>query len=101
AEDGIRDWSVTGVQTCALPIYALREFVEVRSSAPRTFLPAAFAPLNEVGRVCAPNEREARQPDIILGYAFQKIFGKRLQVLAKRSQTIALHVHQREYRPHG
>jgi len=24
AEDGIRDWSVTGVQTCALPI--LREF---------------------------------------------------------------------------
>src|SRR5258706_601881 len=23
AEDGIRDWSVTGVQTCALPIYAL------------------------------------------------------------------------------
>ena len=22
AEDGIRDWSVTGVQTCALPIYA-------------------------------------------------------------------------------
>src|SRR5437016_9872737 len=24
AEDGIRDWSVTGVQTCALPIYACR-----------------------------------------------------------------------------
>src|SRR5262249_58693705 len=23
AEDGIRDWSVTGVQTCALPIFAL------------------------------------------------------------------------------
>src|SRR5437016_8075272 len=23
AEDGIRDWSVTGVQTCALPIYRL------------------------------------------------------------------------------
>src|ERR1019366_850817 len=23
AEDGIRDWSVTGVQTCALPIYEL------------------------------------------------------------------------------
>src|SRR5262249_58824811 len=23
AEDGIRDWSVTGVQTCALPICAL------------------------------------------------------------------------------
>src|SRR5258706_8095561 len=25
AEDGIRDWSVTGVQTCALPIYYLAE----------------------------------------------------------------------------
>src|SRR5437016_9463404 len=24
AEDGIRDWSVTGVQTCALPIFAPR-----------------------------------------------------------------------------
>src|SRR5262249_59519352 len=24
AEDGIRDWSVTGVQTCALPIFAAR-----------------------------------------------------------------------------
>src|SRR5262249_57760315 len=26
AEDGIRDWSVTGVQTCALPIYLLVHF---------------------------------------------------------------------------
>src|SRR5262249_59144462 len=25
AEDGIRDWSVTGVQTCALPISALAD----------------------------------------------------------------------------
>src|SRR5258706_8147793 len=25
AEDGIRDWSVTGVQTCALPIFGSRE----------------------------------------------------------------------------
>src|SRR5438046_8865212 len=34
AEDGIRDWSVTGVQTCALPIYlgeaAGKPFDEVR-----------------------------------------------------------------------
>src|SRR5262249_58724651 len=28
AEDGIRDWSVTGVQTCALPI-SLRHRIEV------------------------------------------------------------------------
>ena len=25
AEDGIRDWSVTGVQTCALPIWACKK----------------------------------------------------------------------------
>src|SRR5262249_57245487 len=32
AEDGIRDWSVTGVQTCALPIYAADTSLK-RSSA--------------------------------------------------------------------
>src|SRR5262249_59120057 len=35
AEDGIRDWSVTGVQTCALPIWASsRVFVEVLVERP-------------------------------------------------------------------
>src|SRR5258706_1809061 len=29
AEDGIRDWSVTGVQTCALPIYVREARVPV------------------------------------------------------------------------
>src|SRR5438093_13140013 len=29
AEDGIRDWSVTGVQTCALPIYLAKRGVPV------------------------------------------------------------------------
>src|SRR5262249_59880709 len=29
AEDGIRDWSVTGVQTCALPIYQIPEHERV------------------------------------------------------------------------
>ena len=28
AEDGIRDWSVTGVQTCALPISAIKGFFD-------------------------------------------------------------------------
>ena len=28
AEDGIRDYKVTGVQTCALPIYIANEFYE-------------------------------------------------------------------------
>src|SRR5205807_7470975 len=29
AEDGIRDYKVTGVQTCALPICALRQFLQI------------------------------------------------------------------------
>src|SRR5262249_58969513 len=33
AEDGIRDWSVTGVQTCALPIYQRRTPPSEASSA--------------------------------------------------------------------
>src|SRR5258706_9680340 len=33
AEDGIRDWSVTGVQTCALPICWVRDGVEPPPSA--------------------------------------------------------------------
>src|SRR5438093_7598357 len=30
AEDGIRDWSVTGVQTCALPIFLSRKITAMR-----------------------------------------------------------------------
>src|SRR5438093_13262400 len=36
AEDGIRDWSVTGVQTCALPILPLRLFSVSRLTLTRT-----------------------------------------------------------------
>src|SRR5207253_3765338 len=32
AEDGIRDGHVTGVQTCALPIFGVNHFVEVTNS---------------------------------------------------------------------
>src|SRR5258706_5208933 len=36
AEDGIRDWSVTGVQTCALPIFTLGAHMDIK--AIQTFL---------------------------------------------------------------
>src|SRR5262249_58824701 len=41
AEDGIRDWSVIGVQTCALPISSVRPFPlrELRASAAAGLLP--------------------------------------------------------------
>src|SRR5215213_11649877 len=34
AEDGIRDWSVTGVQTCALPISFMGPFETIELNAP-------------------------------------------------------------------
>src|SRR5262249_58818616 len=38
AEDGIRDWSVTGVQTCALPIFLARLLLDtVTESAELVF----------------------------------------------------------------
>src|SRR5262249_59868411 len=50
AEDGIRDWSVTGVQTCALPISAGRWRSSARSTA-RACAWCACAPRTaEIGR---------------------------------------------------
>src|SRR5438093_10432684 len=34
-EDGIRDWSVTGVQTCALPMCALAAIAQLGCSGPQ------------------------------------------------------------------
>src|SRR5437016_11279460 len=45
AEDGIRDWSVTGVQTCALPILSL---TVVGSNAPANW------PVAQAGTVIVP-----------------------------------------------
>src|ERR1022692_4571740 len=36
AEDGIRDYKVTGVQTCALPIRELPDFVDTNLPTPTT-----------------------------------------------------------------
>src|SRR5699024_11331129 len=45
AEDGIRDRNVTGVQTCALPIYAFSSFTARSASILRfTSTPATFSP---------------------------------------------------------
>src|SRR5437016_7282776 len=33
AEDGIRDWSVTGVQTCALPIFTPKDDTPAQNAA--------------------------------------------------------------------
>src|SRR5690606_40484411 len=41
AEDGIRDFHVTGVQTCALPIYILLERPDDQAAQPRSAEPCA------------------------------------------------------------
>src|SRR5256886_7403484 len=51
AEDGIRDLTVTGVQTCALPISSedVRSFADGRGAA----APAGLQPLSQVARLMA------------------------------------------------
>src|SRR5690606_39287113 len=53
AEDGIRDFHVTGVQTCALPIYS--------SAAPEGMRPASRTPL-KLEPVSAAPKRKPRKP---------------------------------------
>src|SRR5256885_8017336 len=46
AEDGIRDYKVTGVQTCALPICSCRSGIAITAvshSSPQTMIHAFFA----------------------------------------------------------
>src|SRR5258706_6976387 len=56
AEDGIRDWSVTGVQTCALPIYSESGNRVVAALYARVW--TVCSALREVSR---QRERHARQ----------------------------------------
>src|SRR5262249_60370727 len=57
-EAGIRDWSVTGVQTCALPIYAIDAMVQSADllAAGRGQQRADFA-------ACGGAVRQRRRPD--------------------------------------
>src|SRR2546430_8324881 len=64
AEDGIRDLTVTGVQTCALPILPHREELAERNLHPR--LLAAVPVDAQADRVqLVDPARMAREPDVI------------------------------------
>src|SRR5438046_10497787 len=77
AEDGIRDWSVTGVQTCALPIFIWRiagspaastSITTVPDTAPvRTASNPRRSEERRVGKECRagwrPQEQETRERD--------------------------------------
>src|SRR5437016_14432692 len=51
AEDGIRDWSVTGVQTCALPIFLIQ-----RISAQARESKVNYSGINVMKNASKPNE---------------------------------------------
>src|SRR5258706_14647308 len=57
AEDGIRDWSVTGVQTCALPISLQQPVGDARRAA------AAARDLRDAGRIRGDAEDPGRARD--------------------------------------
>src|SRR5438093_13689157 len=59
AEDGIRDWSVTGVQTCALPIYAFWQVAGFDSGD----LPECVAAMagERLERACSGKRSEERR----------------------------------------
>src|SRR5690606_40788694 len=55
AEDGIRDFHVTGVQTCALPIYVLVWPVRVQGETSAAEVAAAIAGFNAGGPFPRPD----------------------------------------------
>src|SRR5438046_6663397 len=69
AEDGIRDWSVTGVQTCALPIFCRR--TSSSPAPPQRSSPRARAGDDDVRRqtVLADHLRRVRRPDATQAHA--------------------------------
>src|SRR5690554_7423365 len=52
AEDGIRDADVTGVQTCALPIFRQRLNVEKSAGQLRNFFEASVELMQVMARAC-------------------------------------------------
>src|SRR5437879_8592046 len=63
ADDGIRDTSVTGVQTCALPIYRTRGLIRICLESPNTIGVAVSASVSltrNADRRPIPNSTNAK-----------------------------------------
>src|SRR5688500_20116653 len=83
AEDGIRYYKVTGVQTCALPIcscvgfsYPSRNDVEMRESQKAvTRLPRCGPPFGTYGRISPPTAISSRLP-LLLRRSEERRVGK-------------------------
>src|SRR5262249_58744637 len=77
AEDGIRDWSVTGVQTCALPIYLVHK--DANDEAARSRLYLAGGPLGEILR-----HSDARRALAVLEHTYRDMSQIRSRLLQIR-----------------
>src|SRR2546430_3929481 len=68
AEDGIRDLTVTGVQTCALPISAI---APVKPATAFRRFPAAYGqlgqPIHDFSGILGVQQRQHRVPDKLFG----------------------------------
>src|SRR5438093_2237048 len=67
AEDGIRDWSVTGVQTCALPICRARLSAARERAATQQALGAAIARRRVEPGKERPVDRHGAELDLAVG----------------------------------
>src|SRR5256885_9006255 len=80
AEDGIRDYKVTGVQTCALPIYldlrsVMRQMHGVRAPSLLTWLLACLA-VGSCGRHAAAPSPQAGAPPPAIRRSEERRVGK-------------------------
>src|SRR6266481_9148068 len=87
AEDGIRDGTVTGVQTCALPIYRTRERFSVAATRPET---GRINAATEITSSVLVDDVDLR-PDAL---AFAIVTGPE----TRRSQRSRAAVYQRQFR---
>src|SRR3989442_11675903 len=70
AEDGIRDADVTGVQTCALPIFALLAISPLMDARPRAARPATVGAASaQAGDDPQPGEKRTATPFSEQGHA--------------------------------
>src|SRR5438046_7946434 len=76
AEDGIRDWSVTGVQTCALPIFAPVVITDLPQ--PAVFVARPIELVNE--------PEPLKSPIIKLALKVSRFFAQRVRLVADDSE---------------
>src|SRR5258706_2871503 len=74
AEDGIRDWSVTGVQTCALPISSRRRHTRLVSDWSSDVCSSDLDRLNEeVRQILIDHQDEMRRTSVSYQEMYKKV----------------------------